>query len=221
MKRTLIAAAMAVATLASVHASAASITGLVNTGTGAAGTQDSNYAVTSASSDTAIPSGFGYVTNNSAFPIGDWMANSVTSKWITPTATQGQSFDASANGTYTYELKFNLTGDVASSAAFTGQFAADNSAVVTLNGVAIGSSSGFTSWSSFASSGATFNSGLNTLDFTVTNFAQNGGNPTGLRVEFLSSSVTAVPEPETYAMLLAGMGLVGFVARRRKAKQQA
>lgn len=28
--------------------------------------------------------------------------------------------------------------------------------------------------------------------------------------------VTAVPEPETYAMLLAGLGLVGFVARRRK-----
>ncbi|MDR0701980.1 MAG: FxDxF family PEP-CTERM protein [Azoarcus sp.] len=30
-----------------------------------------------------------------------------------------------------------------------------------------------------------------------------------------SSSVTAVPEPETYAMLLAGLGLVGAVARRR------
>jgi hypothetical protein len=28
--------------------------------------------------------------------------------------------------------------------------------------------------------------------------------------------VTAVPEPETYAMLLAGLGLVGFMARRRK-----
>lgn len=29
-------------------------------------------------------------------------------------------------------------------------------------------------------------------------------------------SVNAVPEPETYAMLLAGLGLVGFTARRRK-----
>lgn len=32
-------------------------------------------------------------------------------------------------------------------------------------------------------------------------------------------SVTAVPEPEAYAMLLAGLGLMGAVARRRKAKQ--
>ncbi|GJI88025.1 MULTISPECIES: choice-of-anchor A family protein [Duganella] len=29
-------------------------------------------------------------------------------------------------------------------------------------------------------------------------------------------SVSAVPEPETYAMLLAGLGLMGFIARRRK-----
>jgi len=26
---------------------------------------------------------------------------------------------------------------------------------------------------------------------------------------------TSAPEPETYAMLLAGLGLMGFVARRR------
>ncbi len=32
-------------------------------------------------------------------------------------------------------------------------------------------------------------------------------------------NVTAVPEPETYAMLLAGLGLMGFVARRRKQSQ--
>jgi len=36
-------------------------------------------------------------------------------------------------------------------------------------------------------------------------------------VTFTDTSVmAAVPEPETYAMLLAGMGLMGFVARRRK-----
>jgi len=32
-------------------------------------------------------------------------------------------------------------------------------------------------------------------------------------------TIAAVPEPETYAMLLAGLGVMGAVARRRKAKQ--
>ncbi len=36
-----------------------------------------------------------------------------------------------------------------------------------------------------------------------------------------SSGVSPVPEPETYAMLLAGLGLLGFAARRRKQKQAA
>jgi hypothetical protein len=31
--------------------------------------------------------------------------------------------------------------------------------------------------------------------------------------------VLAVPEPETYSMLLAGLGLIGAIAKRRKAKQ--
>ena len=29
--------------------------------------------------------------------------------------------------------------------------------------------------------------------------------------------VAAVPEPETYAMMIAGLGLMGFMVRRKKA----
>jgi hypothetical protein len=36
--------------------------------------------------------------------------------------------------------------------------------------------------------------------------------------DYTLSSVTAVPEPGTYAMLLAGLGALGFVAKRRKIK---
>ena len=35
---------------------------------------------------------------------------------------------------------------------------------------------------------------------------------------FDNVSVTAVPEPETYAMMLAGLGAIGFMARRRQVK---
>jgi len=34
----------------------------------------------------------------------------------------------------------------------------------------------------------------------------------------VATSVAAVPEPETYAMLLAGLGLMGVIAKRRKSK---
>jgi hypothetical protein len=38
------------------------------------------------------------------------------------------------------------------------------------------------------------------------------GGITGGQIAY---SVTSVPEPETYAMLLAGLGVIGAVARRR------
>ena len=38
---------------------------------------------------------------------------------------------------------------------------------------------------------------------------------TGLHI----AAVQAVPEPSEYAMLLAGLGLIGAVARRRSQKQ--
>lgn len=58
------------------------------------------------------------------------------------------------------------------------------------------------------------------------NAASNNGqefvnNPYGNYTTFTASalsavSIAAVPEPETYAMMLAGLGMVGFLARRRR-----
>ncbi|MDE2388323.1 MAG: DUF642 domain-containing protein [Betaproteobacteria bacterium] len=45
-------------------------------------------------------------------------------------------------------------------------------------------------------------------------FQNSGGDNVGALLD--NVSVTAVPEPETYAMLLTGLGLLGFAARRRK-----
>lgn len=44
-------------------------------------------------------------------------------------------------------------------------------------------------------------------------FDSNNGDNTGS----ILATVTAVPEPESYALLLAGLGVVGTLARRRKA----
>jgi len=55
-------------------------------------------------------------------------------------------------------------------------------------------------------------------------FFRAGPNSSGYANDYLVmgvSTVTAVPEPETYAMLLAGLGLLGFAARRRKLKEAA
>jgi hypothetical protein len=65
----------------------------------------------------------------------------------------------------------------------------------------------------------------NMVGFTTANFVASGSlltvNWQGLtftpstQVIFNVATLAAVPEPETYAMLLAGFGLVGAVARRR------
>jgi hypothetical protein len=44
---------------------------------------------------------------------------------------------------------------------------------------------------------------------------RNGGSSSDGYFDTARLSVAAVPEPETYALMLAGLGLVGFAARRR------
>ena len=62
-------------------------------------------------------------------------------------------------------------------------------------------------------------SGISSLAFDTLGVATNV-NGIGLGVSHLNlysnTPVPNVPEPETYALLLGGLGLVGFVARRRR-----
>jgi hypothetical protein len=56
-------------------------------------------------------------------------------------------------------------------------------------------------------------------DTTKATLFHLGGNNQVLEPKssgYYAMAVTSVPEPETYAMLMAGLGLVGFMARRRK-----
>ncbi len=51
---------------------------------------------------------------------------------------------------------------------------------------------------------------------TTLSFASQTSGAYGAALDNIA--VTAVPEPETFAMLLAGLGVMGVIARRRKAK---
>ena len=59
--------------------------------------------------------------------------------------------------------------------------------------------------------------GVANASFMLSPFDPGAGNTT----TFTLTQVPTIPEPETYAMLLAGLGLMGAIARRRNNKQNA
>jgi len=61
-------------------------------------------------------------------------------------------------------------------------------------------------------------SGLGTLAAGTYTLTFTAGNIAGLKVDDvkIGGTLAAVPEPETYALMLAGLAAVSFVARRRK-----
>lgn len=76
-------------------------------------------------------------------------------------------------------------------------------------------------FSSFSIIGNTDLVGTPMLTFDADNLWVNWGNtsmPRAGDVQFAVNVAAPVPEPETYAMMLAGLGLLGIVARRRKQK---
>lgn len=83
------------------------------------------------------------------------------------------------------------------------------------SGFALGSDSG--AWTSSIFNLAAGASNLPSLGIRFwTNVSANDEGAFVDNVRVLGAAVSPAPEPEIYAMMLAGLGLMGFVARRRK-----
>jgi hypothetical protein len=89
-----------------------------------------------------------------------------------------------------------------------------------------GSASGITQTGSFNFGGTTYGTSYSfslnsaatshTLTYDLAQAGTSTATPS-VTGSFTSQQVAAVPEPETYAMMLAGLGALGFLGRRRKA----
>lgn len=139
--------------------------------------------------------------------------------WATPNGSAAwigiSDFNTTdSDGVYVFTTTFNLAASNFSTASILGKIAADNSASVSLNGVDTGVSvGGFGSLSDFSILSG-FVSGLNTLEFFVTNGVQARGNPMGLLVS--DSTLSVVPLPGALPLFGAALIGVGFIARRKK-----
>jgi hypothetical protein len=126
----------------------------------------------------------------------------------------GSSFDDVVIGTITVSTLSDITGSMfaASNVSFTTPFPFTLTlGTVTFTSTTVGtlvdqdaSANGF----SFQNVAA--GNYIVTISGTIT-----GGQLPNLALVGANYTVTAVPEPETFAMLLAGLGLMGAVARRR------
>lgn len=215
----------ALATMATGFAAGGAQAAIYGTGFDGAGTLGANESIDAHWTVLQIGGNFNkgatppfahVVTDNGAFPFPYWATPLSNSNWITPTYPGPLSLDPNKDGFYLYSEIFSVTpGSVIS-----GDFLADNDVIkislidlshpklseILYSGAGEGSDSSPTAFSL-----GTLTGDIYALSFVVDNFAQNGGNPSGLDV-----SVGAVPEPSTWAMMILGFLGIGFLAHRRK-----
>lgn len=206
-----LSAIAALGALAAAPASAAVIPGLFNTGTdssnvalvGGNGTVDPHYVIFSSTSP-------GFAGQHAVTFQCCYFPDDANSRWVSLSAN-----GSPGNNVTVYRLTFDLAGLNPATAHISGSGGSDNAGHIFLNGNDTGINiDGFGALVPFAINSG-FVNGLNVLDFQVTDF----GPPTAFRIDDLAGTAnlsSAVPEPRSWALMLAGFGLLGIATRRQK-----
>jgi hypothetical protein len=199
MKRFLVASIFTLAS-ASVFAASPSL----SNGSFESNSVGGGYAYGNVAAGWSFTGGSGVSSNGTA-----WRGTTSSGShfaFLQNTASISQSFVSTSAFNYTFFFDTALR-------AF---YNAGQRVVVQLNGNQIGAFTPTTSWSSVSVSALNVGAGTHTLSFLGTN--PTHASDTSAFIDNVSISVSPVPEPETYALMLAGLGLMGSLARRRKQK---
>jgi hypothetical protein len=107
-------------------------------------------------------------------------------------------------------------GSFSADGPLTGTGLVEGSSAIRLNAVATSATPDYAAYTGPRNGLASFNAYKSQVG-TVANWIVDttNGNYATTVPNLTAFSVTAVPEPDRYAMLLAGLGLMGFIARRR------
>ena len=150
--------------------------------------------------------GAGVSLNNTAWG-GTTPAPSTAFAFLQNTASISQTFSTAASSNFT--IGFDLAQRT--NWGSTGQVIGVSLDGNPLSQLYVSAANG---WSAESFSALNVGAGSHTLTFTGLN-PNHEADTTGF-IDNVSVMAAAVPEPETYGMLLAGLGLLGAVARRRK-----
>ena len=210
------------------NADASTIAGLWNTGVDnsgavlADGALDSHYSFVSLTGTAQGNSAYAGVGTPMPIQVPFWLANTATSRWITPTVNAYDSYDPNQLGWYQFNLGFDLTGFDPATASFAARWAVDQGGSVLLNGLQLAEVGNdpfnlndfttFNTWHDFVANKG-FLPGMNVITFSVGNPPQASGNPIGLRVEFLDSFASPVPLPAAVLLFIPAVGALGLMAR--------